>query len=62
MAEPEYDIFEKLPDGGEVWRDVGVGLDDLRVKLEQLGEQSPNVFFATRTRTKRVNESKSAAR
>ncbi len=46
MAPPQYYIFEKFPDGAEVWRGVGTGLDDLRAKLEQLTQQSRNAFFA----------------
>ena len=62
MAEQdqEYDIFEKLPDGGEVWHCAAVGLDDVRTKIDQLGQASRNMFFATPKPKKRVNESESA--
>ena len=56
MAELEYDIFEKLPDGGEVWHCVAVGLDDVRTKFDQLGQESPNMFFAVRVRASRKRE------
>ncbi len=50
MAQRVYDIFEKFQDGGEVWRGVGAGLDDLRTKLDQLSQESQNAFFAMRRR------------
>lgn len=53
MAQREYDIFEKFPDGGEVWRGVGAGLDDLRTRLDQLAQQSENAFFALPVRVSR---------
>ena len=43
---PEYDIFEKLPDGSSIWRGCGLGQYDTERKLQDLGEHSVNDFFA----------------
>lgn len=43
---PEYDIFEKLPDGGSIWRACVPGQFDARRKLQELAEHSENEFFA----------------
>lgn len=49
----EYDIFEKLPDGDDVWRGAGTAPDNLRFKLDQLAQDSPNAFFAVPARASR---------
>jgi hypothetical protein len=43
---PEYDIFEKLPDGSAIWRACVPGLYDAKRKLQELAEHSVNEFFA----------------
>ena len=43
---PEYDIFEKFPDGSSMWRGCGVGQFDAERKLQELAEHSVNEFFA----------------
>ena len=43
---PEYDIFEKLPDGSAIWRARVPGQYDAERKLQELGEHSLNEFFA----------------
>ena len=43
---PEYDIFEKLPDGSAVWRAFVPGQYDAERKLQELAEHSVNEFFA----------------
>jgi hypothetical protein len=61
MVERVYDIFERFQGGGEVWRGVGAGLDDLRAKLDQLAHESQNAFFATSV-VARLNSPKDAIR
>ena len=43
---PEYDIFEKLPDGSSIWRVCGPGQYDAERKLQELAEHSMNEFVA----------------
>ena len=43
---PEYDIFEKLPDGSSIWRACVPGQYDAERKLQELAEHSVNEFFA----------------
>ena len=43
---PEYDIFEKLPDGSSIWRACVPGQYDAERKLQELGEHSGNELFA----------------
>ena len=43
---PEYDIFEKLPDGSAIWRACVPGQYDAERKLQVLGEHSGNELFA----------------
>jgi hypothetical protein len=43
---PEYDIFEKLPDGSSIWRACVPGQFDAERKLHELAEHSTNGFFA----------------
>ena len=43
---PEYDIFEKLPDGSSIWRVCVPGQYDAERKLQELAEDSVNEFFA----------------
>ncbi len=42
---PEYDIFEKLPDGSSIWRVCVPGQYDADRKLQELAEYSVNEFF-----------------
>jgi hypothetical protein len=50
----EYDIFERLPDGTDLWRDFVVGLEQARRKLQELASQSKNEFYAIHTPTKEI--------
>ena len=43
---PEYDIFEKLPDGSSIWRVCVPGQYEAERKLDELAENSENEFFA----------------
>ena len=43
---PEYDIFEKLPDGSSFWRACVPGQFDAERKIQELAEHSDNAFFA----------------
>jgi hypothetical protein len=43
---PEYDVFEKLPDGSSKWRAWVPGQYGAERKLQDLAEQSENEFFA----------------
>ena len=43
---PEYDIFEKLPDGSSIWRVCVPGQYEAERKLDELAEHSENEFFA----------------
>jgi hypothetical protein len=43
---PEYDIFEKFPDGSSFWRACVQGQFDTERKLQELAECSENEFFA----------------
>jgi hypothetical protein len=43
---PEYDIFEKFPDGSSNWRACVPGQFDTERKLRDLAEHSVNEFFA----------------
>jgi hypothetical protein len=43
---PEYDIFEKRPDGSSNWRACVPGQYEAERKLRDLAEYSVNEFFA----------------
>ena len=43
---PEYDIFEKHPDGSSIWRVCVPGQYNAERKLHELAEHSMNEFFA----------------
>jgi hypothetical protein len=50
----EYDIFERLPDGTDLWREFVVGLEPSRRKLQELAAGSKNEFYAIHTPTKEI--------
>lgn len=50
----EYDIFEVHPNGDLLWRECVTGLENARMKVEELGRQSTNPFFAAHTPTKEI--------
>ena len=50
----DYDIFEKLPDGSSVWREMVVGRENARLKVQRLAKLSSNEFFAIHTPTKEI--------
>jgi hypothetical protein len=50
----DYDIFEVCPNGDMIWRVCVAGLENARLKLEELGKLSSNQFFATHTPTKEI--------
>jgi hypothetical protein len=45
-ANRDYDIFEQLPDGANVWRTCVVGMQNVELKLRELARESNNKFFA----------------
>jgi hypothetical protein len=51
---PEYDIFEKLPDGGSTWRACVPGQFDAERKLQELAEHSDNEFFAVEVNSRQL--------
>lgn len=42
--ERDYDLFEVLPDGAPVWRQMVAGRENAFRKLGELSEQTPNEF------------------
>ena len=50
----EYDLFERLPDGLLVWRAVVSGLENARIRLQELAKLSNNEYFAIHTPTKEI--------
>jgi len=50
--EREYDIFEKLPDDGVMWRGSVHGQQNAIERLEELAANSSNGHFAMYTPTK----------
>jgi hypothetical protein len=50
----EYDIFERLPDGTELWKAFVVGLEQAHRKLQELAALSKNEFYAIHTPTKEI--------
>jgi len=51
---PEYDIFEKLPDGSSNWRACVSGQYETERKLQELAEHSQNEFFAIEINSRRL--------
>jgi hypothetical protein len=41
----EYDIFEKLPDGGLLWRAVVIGHENAIAKLREVAAKTENECF-----------------
>ncbi|MGB8523121.1 MAG: hypothetical protein WCD43_09155 [Candidatus Acidiferrales bacterium] len=50
----EYDIFERLPDGTDLWKDYVQGLEQARRRLQELATQSENELYAIHTPTKEI--------
>jgi hypothetical protein len=50
----EYDIFERLPDGTDLWKDYVHGLEQAHRKLQELAAQSKNEHYAIHTPTKEI--------
>jgi hypothetical protein len=53
---PEYDIFEKLPDGSSIWRVCVPGQYDAERKLQELAEHSVNEFFAIEINSRQLQQ------
>ena len=51
---PEYDIFEKLPDGSSIWRVCVPGQYVAERKLQELAEHSVNEFFAIEINSRKL--------
>lgn len=51
---PEYDLFEKLPDGSSIWRICVPGQYEAERKLQDLAEHSENEFFAIEINSRRL--------
>jgi hypothetical protein len=50
----EYDIFERFPDGRDLWKDYVVGLEEARRKVQELAALSKNEHYAIHTPTKEI--------
>jgi len=50
----DYDIFEKLAGGSFVWREMVVGRENARLKVQGLAKSSSNEFFAIHTPTREI--------
>ena len=50
----DYDLFERLPDGSLVWRSFVNGLENARVKLQELAKHTKNECFAMHVASKEV--------
>ena len=48
---PDYDIFERLPDGSPMWRKWVDRLEKARTELNLLASKSKHEFFALHTPT-----------
>jgi hypothetical protein len=48
---PEYDIFERFPDGSSVWRATVLGRYEAQRKMQEFAEHSENLFFTTDIQT-----------
>lgn len=42
----KYDVFEKFPDGSSLWRGCVSGLQNTRLQLQELMQQSKHQFYA----------------
>ena len=51
---PEYDIFEKLPDGSSIWRVCVPGQYVAERKLQELAEHSVDEFFAIEINSRQI--------
>ena len=51
---PEYDIFEKLPDGSSNWRACVSGQHETERRLQDLAELSENEFFAVEINSRQL--------
>lgn len=49
-----FDIFERLPGGGVLWRGLVSGEDDAAVKLSELARTTSNELFACHIRSKTI--------
>lgn len=54
MPDRDYDLFERLPDGGVLWRDRINGQTAAVAKLDELAANSPNEVFAIHLRSKEI--------
>jgi hypothetical protein len=53
---PEYDIFEKLPDGSSIWRGCVPGQYDTERKLQDLAEHLVNEVFAVEINSRQLQQ------
>jgi hypothetical protein len=49
-----YDIFERFPDGGLMWRGCVTGLEIAKGTLHHFASKSENEFHAMHTPTKEI--------
>ena len=54
LVNRQYDIFERLPDGTDLWKDYVIGLEQARRKLQELAAVSKNEHYAIHTPTKEI--------
>jgi hypothetical protein len=50
----EYDLFEKFLDGSSLWRDSIPGVEETRLRLQELAQRSENQFYAINLATGEV--------
>jgi hypothetical protein len=50
----DYDLFERLPDGSLMWRAFVTGLENARLKLQDLAKLTKNECFAMHMASKEV--------
>ena len=50
----DYDLFEKLPDGSELWRRHVCGLLDAQRELVEMSKTTRNDCFAMHLKTKEI--------
>jgi hypothetical protein len=46
----DYDIFEEFPDGSTVWRACVFGMGNVKLKLQELANETTNKCFALNLR------------
>ena len=42
----EYDLFERFPNGSSLWLESVPGYESIRLRLQELSQQSGNQYYA----------------